>query len=674
MLHTSVKTRRGDFLMGITFSKTPELPFINSNPASSIAEFEQILLSNSGEDAFESAIKLLAAKLVDELEHKNGATQRFKIHGSSETTHLEITELYKLAIQRWPQLNGNGAELNITPPHLVRSMRTLLGWQLYGSDLSYLDATLERLVARDSKGALGQYFTPREIIRLCVDVLNPGPNDIVMDPACGSGGFLFEAVNHSMKISKKSPKCLGLDFSVKSVKVATLLAAAAGDNTITISNANSLDGRSYIDNAPKEWQDFLCNDKASNTKRAINWGAWNKLGCDVLLTNPPFAGDIDEYDLLDAYESQQDQSSRKSVSREHLFIERAVNLLRPGGRIAIVVPQGVLANSTASYLRTWLFRKCRIIAVVGLHQYAFLPYTGVKTALLFISKPGDGEVLPSDYPVLFTVSNSPGKDSSGRDAGCCDYSAIGNALKKFIISQRYKWAADEGIKLEDSHIAVEEVMLSEICQSGRLDAEHYDPTARELEKKLFNISNSRISDVTEQRVPRFKRNSFKDITYVDISSVDKRTGLTFPDIIPANEAPSRASYLVEPSDILVSTVRPDRNVIAMVTGDHEAPQIASNGFCVLRANTVQSEYLFAYCKTDAFKKILTMHSTASMYPTVNDKDVLSVPFLHPTEEIENEVTEKIRSGLQMIDQAQRQISEAIKIVEDYIEQTSGLSN
>ncbi len=646
-------------------SQQARLALNNPDPVSAMAEFEQILLSNSGEDAFESAIKLLSAKLIDELEQAAGADSRFRLHDTAEQTHKAVQQLYEKAVKRWPQLQAENTDLGITPQHLVRSIRPLLGWSLHKSDLSWLDATLERLVAKDSKGALGQYFTPREIVRLCVDVLNPNPSELVIDPACGSGGFLFEAVKHSEAMYGKPPKCLGIDFSGKSVKVATLLAAAAGDEAITISKANSLDGRAYQNETPSEWLNFICQQQGSATQRAASWGAWNRLGCDVLFTNPPFAGDIDEFEILEAYEAQQERSSSKAISREHLFLERAVDLLRPGGRLAIVVPQGILANKTASYLRSWLLRKCRILAVVGLHQHAFMPYTGVKTAILFLSKPHIGEQLPKDYSVLFAISRKCGKDSSGRNVGESDYSSITTALIKFMNRQGFDWVRPAGKGIDHS-IPVEEVLLSEILNSGRLDAEHYDPEARALERYLASLSEKRIGDAVEQRVPRFKRKNFREITYVDISSVDKRSGLTFPEIIDSDEAPSRATYLVEQGDVLVSTVRPDRNVVAMITTDHDYPLVASNGFCILRPKETPPELLYAYCKTEAFRKILTMHSTASMYPTVSDKDVLGVPFVRPPKEVENNVVELIRTALSMIEQAHRQIDSAIQLVDRFV--------
>lgn len=647
-------------------SHQPQLELANTDPASAIAEFEQILVSNSGEDPFDSAIKLLAAKLLDEVEEVSGHAPKFHIQKTASATHKTVQELYSRAIRRWPHLNGNGESLGISPEHLVRSMRPLIGWHLIDSDLSWLDAALERLVARDAKGILGQYFTPREVIKFCVDVLRPNPKDRIIDPACGSGGFLYESTQYALREFGSAPNCLGIDFGARAIKVAALLSAAMPQAKLLVSKANSIDGRDCVSPTPVEWAGFLSKAGGAQSKRAKSWGDWNKLSCSLVFTNPPFAGDIDDHEILDAYEAQQNPAAKKATSREHLFLERAVHLLKPGGRLAIVLPQGLLANSSASYLRQWLFNNCRVLGVVGLHQFAFLPYTSVKTAILFLTKPKADEPIPKDYPIFFAVSRTPGKDSSGKIIGTNDYSSIAQTFTQFLLSQQFDWAGKKVI-YGQADIQSEIVKFSEVKQADRLDAEYFDPTARALLRRLDNLSETRLANLVDTRVERFKKDQVREVTYLDISSVDSKTGLTFPNTLPADEVPSRASYVVRPGDVLVSTVRPDRNVVALVTEAIGDNAVASNGFCVLRSKTIQPEVLFAYCKTQAFKKILSRHATASMYPTVTDRDVLGVPFLQPPQEVTDRVVHLVRSGLEMIELAHAQISEAISLMNTQVQ-------
>lgn len=641
-----------------------QIPLIPKDAVSAIAEFEQILASNSGEDPFDSAIKLLAAKLVDEVENPSDRPSRFQIQKTPELTHRTIHALYRQALRKWPLLNGVGSDLGISGQHLVRSMRPLIGWRLAESDLSWLDATLERLVARDAKGALGQYFTPRDIVRFCIEVLNPNPKDKILDPACGSGGFLFEATNYSLRKFGGAPSCLGIDFGARAIKVAALMSAATPRAKISVSKANSIDGRAYGEHGLPEWQGFLFRDTGAETSRADKWGAWNKLGCTMLATNPPFAGDIDEMDILDAYEAQQGISIRSAASREHLFLERAVHLLRPHGRLAIVLPQGLLANSSASYLRSWLFRKCRVLGVIGLHPHSFLPYTSVKTALLFAVKLPPKAEQSENYPVFFSTSMHCGKDSRGRSSGKSDYADIASSFIQFLASQPLPWAPSATAARVS--VNFEAVPVSEVVKADRLDAEYYEPNARALVRALGGKTGSQLGSLVDTKPERFRKNFFKDVQYIDISSVDNKTGLTIPTVIAAQDAPSRASYMVQVGDVLVSTVRPERNVVALVTDNGGLPTVASNGFCVLRPTKIEPEVLFAYCKTTAFKQMLSRHATASMYPTVTDRDVLCIPFLEPPPEIADRVKKLVRSSVEMIARAQQQLKDAVALMTEHI--------
>lgn len=138
---------------------------------------------------------------------------------------------------------------------------------------------------------------------------------------------------------------------------------------------------------------------------------------DVLMANPPFAGDIKEGQLIGNYELGKKADGKKSetsVGRDILFIERNLDFLKPGGRTAIVLPQGRFNNSSDKRIREYIAERCRILAVVGLHGNVFKPHTGTKTSVIFAQK-WDEEICPKvdDYPIFFATMQEPSKDSSG---------------------------------------------------------------------------------------------------------------------------------------------------------------------------------------------------------------------------------------------------------------------
>ena len=590
----------------------------------------------------------------------------YTLDGNPADIYKRIQKLFQRAVARWPDLDGTSAKkLELGQYQLVQCLRPLIGWSLLSSDLTHLDATLERLVAKSSKAELGQYFTPRDVIKMCIEALTPNSRDTIIDPACGSGGFLYEAVRHCMQNGESPPKCLGIDLGAKAVRLAFLLSHVVRNQTILVSRGNSIDGRDYRDSYPGEWEAFLEDESKEFASGMAPWGAWNRLRCSLLLTNPPFAGAIDEPDVLTAYESQRQPGAlrRGSVGREHLFLDRAVTMLSPGGRLAIVVPQGILANATSSYLRKWLLSKCRILAVVGLHPYAFLPNTGVKASVLFLEKPKRKADLQSDYNVFFATSRLPGKDSSGRPALRSDYEEIGTSLRTHFGTLGLSWSKPISSGSSVNHSVVP---VAEAIQHDRMDAEYYDSAIRSLHRAMHRTTNQRISDVVAPSVHRFRANTPTEIEYVDISAVDDRTGIPVPSRIQSSEAPSRASYVLRQGDVLVSTVRPDRNIVGFMNQTSDLPIIASNGFCVLRSNILPPELLFAYCKTEAFRKLLSRRATATMYPAVTDRDVLDVPFVQPSEKVEEAVVQNIRVAIKMLEKAYAKIEYAITEMEAFL--------
>jgi type I restriction enzyme M protein len=139
------------------------------------------------------------------------------------------------------------------------------------------------------------------------------------------------------------------------------------------------------------------------------------------MANPPFAGDIKESRILAKYELGKNPAGRyqTKVGRDILFIERNLDFLKPGGRMAIVLPQGRFNNSSDKQIREFIAVRCRILAIVGLHGNVFKPHTGTKTSVLFVQKwndePTAGALCPKieDYPIFFATMQEPSKDNSG---------------------------------------------------------------------------------------------------------------------------------------------------------------------------------------------------------------------------------------------------------------------
>lgn len=397
-----------------------------------IKVLEELVLAGAGVDSFNEIFKLIYAKLYDEKYAKDRNNELlFRQSSDSRITFDNINRLFDDSKKEWPGMFLTGETIQLSPSHLSVCVGELEKTKLYDANLEIIDRAFEYLLPDVAKGTKGQYFTPRHVIDMAVKMLNPKESEYIVDPASGSGGFLIHAMqwvwDHDMmeksretKVNYAATHVYGIDFDDKPVKISRALMLIAGDGRSHIFKLNSLN--------PKEWEGddqeklkaraelmdrlYKFDNLSKDTENQRNF---NYFDFDLLLTNPPFAGEIKDRALFNNYFLAKNDKGklRNKMERHILFIERALNLIKPGGRLAIVLPQGVLNNTNMEYIRNWLFEKARILAVVGLHGNTFKPHTGTKTSVLFLQKWSEDEKPLEDYPIFMAVSKKSGKDNSG---------------------------------------------------------------------------------------------------------------------------------------------------------------------------------------------------------------------------------------------------------------------
>ncbi|NWJ46048.1 MAG: N-6 DNA methylase [Chloroflexi bacterium] len=402
-----------------------------------ITTMENLVLANAGVDGFEEVFKLIYAKLYDESMAENNPNRHrvvtFRLGGTYQEVYTRINNLFILAQREWPGVFLPGEKIDLTPAHLASCVSFLQDLKLFNANLQIIDEAFEYLVTQVAKGAKGQYFTPRPVIDMAVKMLNPRFEEYVIDTASGSCGFTVHSIFHVWggELTAQKPeewqrkyaseKVYGLDFDARSVKIAKAINMIAGDGRTHVFRVNTLDPQSWSDEARVHMRErrrrFLENPQQDED----NYNFPRYFDFDVILTNPPFAGDIKDTRIIYQYDLARQGKGKwqNSVGRDILFIERNLEFLKPGGRMAIVLPQGRLNNIGDERIRRFISEHCRILAVVGLDVNTFKPHTGTKTSVLFLQKWNkDIEVGPlclplSDYPIFFAVSQHPGKDNSG---------------------------------------------------------------------------------------------------------------------------------------------------------------------------------------------------------------------------------------------------------------------
>ena len=409
-----------------------------------IKEMEDEVLASAGVDSYEEIFKLIFAKLYDELICANDKTAYLQFRNNGDTD-FELKEkiqgLFDDAKKKWEGVFAEESKILLSPSHLAVCVSTLQDIKLFNNNLDVVDDAFEYLMSKAQKGEKGQYFTPRYVIDMCVKMMNPTINDKIIDTACGSSGFTVHSIFKVWKEIRLSKglepgedftasertnderdfvrdNVFAIDFDEKTVRVARTLNLIAGDGQTNVLHLNTLDYSRWGEVIKQEdWNDTY-NEGFKKLKKLQPKGSndFSKFNFDLVMANPPFAGDIKEQTILSHYELAKNDKGKwqKKVGRDILFIERNLNFLKPGGRMAVVLPQGRFNNVSDKYIRDYIAERCRILAVVGLHGNVFKPHTGTKTSVLLVQK-WDDVLCPKkeDYPIFFATMQKPSKDNSG---------------------------------------------------------------------------------------------------------------------------------------------------------------------------------------------------------------------------------------------------------------------
>lgn len=419
--------------------------------------------------AFWELLKLIFCKIHDErhndeIEFFAAANERHGVNGPPKVQR-RIEALFKQVKDDYPTIFKVSEEIELKPVVLAYIVTQLQMYSLLESDVDVKGRAYEEIVGSNLRGDRGEFFTPRNICRMAVSMLDPGERDLILDPACGTGGFLITAMNYVIEktriseLAKWSNKLeraeqatrerikkfaehsiVGIDFNPELVKASKMNMVMNNDGSGGLFQANSLE-------APMTWDPDLRK--------------YNLIGnVDLLFTNPPFGSKIPVTDpaILEQYELGHAWSYKKNSDEwiktsnlqraqppEILFIERCIKFLKPGtGRAAIVLPDGILGSPGLGYVREWLIQNTRILASIDLHPDTFQPFVSIQTSVLVLQRKADQQMAieqaakrVNDYPVFMAVANHIGHDKRGNMTYVRD--AKGNEIVEEIEQPTKEW-------------------------------------------------------------------------------------------------------------------------------------------------------------------------------------------------------------------------------------------
>ena len=626
---------------------------------------EELVLANSGEDEFEEVFKLLVAKLWDE---RSGKRPRFRARETEEATYAGISGLLREAENTWPGILGTDNAPRLSPAHLQVCVEAFSRHTVLANDLQALDGFFEYLVSRGSKGAKGQYFTPRHVVELCVRLLRPRRSESVCDPGCGSGGFLLHAMRYvhqqeGLSAAEAREYCRnhiwGFDIDGRAVRVAKALMLVAGDGSANFVRLNSLSqpGMGGLFQLPSE----DAEDDGPLTIEDVCRGRRRRhVGFDVILTNPPFAGEVRERHILDGYAVSR---GRRRVERDILFIERCVRLLRPGGRLGIVLPHNKFAGSAFRHVRDWLFGEAQILGVVSLGRNTFLPHTHQKASVLLARRREKGERKIRDERVFFAVSERSGKDSKGRYVVHEGASATATLWDR--VDHDFQAITDAFHGSEVDGRQVDHNGNSALCSTRAttslgadliLAPERYDP------RRSLSVAKGAtpLGDIVEVFNATTSPKQMQGSRVLVLDTSDAREG-----IVSCRRGPVSAhdigstKKLVKQGCVLISRLRPYLRQIAYVDGEvpswgANVPMYCSTEFFVLRSIDDQPiSFLVPFLLSGPVQTVLAASQEGGHHPRFNQNTLLDLPIPHLLMERREEDSRQVEEAVAMFRRSER---------------------
>jgi len=402
--------------------------------------------------AFGELTKLIFLKTRDEkAPRKKGKPYAFQIKTNETPERLarRIKDMYSTEREKEPDVFNEDIKIDdITLKNVVLHLE---GVNLNATDLDTKGVAFEQFMDGFFKGDFGQYFTPRNIIAFAIQMLGIKADDTVIDPACGSGGFLLHALDHIRRQASEyydedskehfdywhsfaEKRLFGIEINEEIARVAKMNMIVHDDGHTNILGQDALQPLASIARRSEGFAKIVGIDISSGQRD-------EKKGFSKIPTNPPFGAMVKEelHSYLSTYElsryvsnngkseyDSEDENSdhragkkatkqRASVKTEIIYCERVWQLLKPGGQAAVVLPDGLLTTSSLQGVRNWILERFKVLAVVSLPQFAFAHFgAGVKSSVVFLEKRDPNELASDDEAIFMAMAENIGYDATGR--------------------------------------------------------------------------------------------------------------------------------------------------------------------------------------------------------------------------------------------------------------------
>lgn len=600
--------------------------------------------------AFDELVKLFFVKIYDEQEIPNEYKFSVLSGETIDETGNHIRELLKKAKEqsKYKELftEPGDDEFSISNAAIRTVVETFQGFSFVSGSVIGIDAkgtVYENIVGSTFRGELGQYFTPRKEVEFMVDLLKPDRSDLVLDPACGSSGFLIYVLKNvasKIRIEQQNLPPHRIEGLIKDFANERLKGTDLSPRMVRVARMNMImhgDGWSGI-----------------NRKHGLQL---HKLGFKyatytLILSNPPFAGFEVDHDILSDFKVSRNESGNiRGINRALPFVEQIIKLLREGGRAGIVLPRSVLYNESYSFrkIREIILRNCEILAIIGLPKTAFHHTDcGILGDLLFIKKCSNPR---ENYRVFVAWTENVGYNTLGHNIEDNDFPEV---LREYEEKDSRYWMSVEILKRNDNW-----------------NPWYYHPKAKELRTKVAERKERMVplSDLVSIYDNRISRKSLKEtpnrkVKYLEVRDFDAISGKYTPTERRVKELPSRATYELNGEELILlpnarNSLESKRRIIKI--GPETNGMILTNRFLPLRPR-VNPNFLLLVLNSDFVRQQIIQKCTGAGSPDLNASKLneVMIPVPDPNdldsidsfmEEIEDYLAKKrqLRDELENVD-------------------------
>lgn len=657
-----------------------QLDFELSKTDRLLKKFEEIhnfIYANDGlstQQTLEEFIKILFIKIIDEKKNeKQFYIEEFEfvqIKQSKDSKFLlkRINNLFSTTLQEYSELFDSNDKIKLSPLSLANTVNKLQDISLINSSNDAKGLAFQKFLSHQEKDGRGQFFTPEPIINFCVDIIQPHANETIIDPACGSGGFLNSSFNYILKNNKNinpekivSQNLFGLDINKSIARIAKMKLLLEANVDTNVKCINSL----------TDYDEVLLKVKIDKVSK----------GFDIVLTNPPFgtAGRISDKKILSSFDlgykwQKMDDGTFVKTNKLHtgqvaeiLFIERCIDLLKEGGRMGIVLPNGHFENPSLEYLRFYIKQRTKILGIVNLPQETFIPYgTGVKTSLLFLQK--DTPNIDREYPLFFSQIKKIGYQGNKNGSPIYLKDNYGQILKdnknnpildedlSAVVKDYNEFHKTKKVETNNSY----SIKYNEL--NGRFDYDFYSPQNRKLLEIINNNNAFKLSEVADIMKSKSKKLANKNsiVEYVELSDINTPSmEIINSTEMLVHELPSRASYELKSGDIITAiagnSIGSRKHSTALVGSEHVGV-ICTNGFRVLRNFKIDPYYLLYYLKSEYFLKQVSMLRTGAAIPNISDKDFGGLLISVPDDETVKRISEQVKKSFELREKSKKELN------------------